>query len=160
MASVNCIVCGVSFKRFRFSSKNTCSKRCYNIARDAATKKTVKCANCGKDFQVGLNCRRVTCGDDCHRDLAIRNASEVAVRRELELAEAQQRKQQLRVGSQFARDVEPRRKCPCCGQRVRLFRSVSGAIWLRAHKINGEVCEGSRSVVSYPNERKGDECYA
>lgn len=159
MPAVNCVVCGVEFNRFKFSHRDTCSKNCYRRRQDANIKKTVTCANCGKDFQVGVNVRRVTCDERCHRELMVRNANLAAVKREQEAAEVEQRRQQLRVvGGRYATDAEPRRKCPCCGQRVRLFRSVSGAIWLRAHKSGEEMCDGSRFVVSYPNERKAEQC--
>jgi hypothetical protein len=50
--------------------------------------------------------------------------------------------------------TEPRRKCPECLRRVRLVNSVAGAVWLRPHRINGELCPGSRTVVCYPKEKE------
>jgi hypothetical protein len=125
--TVICPVCRHKFKRFAFYRRKTCSKRCLaELKRRNGLAASPPKRPCE---------RKLVAQENIESRLIAEKAVAVRIRE--------------RVYS-----GEPRRKCPECLRRVRLVNSVAGAVWLRPHKINGELCPGSRLVVSYPREKE------
>ena len=131
-----------------------------------------RCSVCRTLYPVGRRNRK-TCSDECRVKLAVMHDQErqAAIRQStaarqltlvpmktINIPAAAALVRSLRVVQRPIVGHEPRRKCEVCLQRVRLINSVAGAVWLRQHKHNGQICDGSRSVVCYPYEREAEQC--
>ena len=123
--------------------------------------KVVKCPICKKKhkvFEHSPRRQRKTCSPACHKALTSQKSKEAHLRLQTqaemtpeEITERAKVAQAAIIAKRYP-PSEPRRKCPECGRRVRLFNSVAGAVWLRAHGSGGVMCEGSRTVVTYAKE--------
>jgi hypothetical protein len=122
---------------------------------------TKKCEVCKRKMKVfAFSNRRKTCSPECHSKLAKREAVKASDRKRIatdptpeQIKEATKHALAFRAALQ-ASDGVPSKKCPCCLRPVRLVNYVAGIVWLRVHRNHtGSICDGSRHVVSYPNER-------
>jgi predicted nucleic acid-binding Zn ribbon protein len=132
-----------------------------------------RCSVCRTLYPVGRRNRK-TCSDKCRVTLAVMHDRErqaailAASKKATAKPDGSVSQSDITARSAIARSLrvvqrpvagnEPRRKCEVCCQRVRLINSVAGAVWLRQHQHNGQICDGSRAVVCYPYEREAEQC--
>jgi predicted nucleic acid-binding Zn ribbon protein len=129
-----------------------------------------RCSYC-KSLYPARRSNRKTCSDECRVKLAVQKDQErrtsivndIAAERAgvavIDVTTEKALVRSRRVLPAPAINREPRRRCEACGRRVRLVYSAVGAVWLRPHLHNGQLCEGSRNVIQYPNEKEVEyEC--
>lgn len=89
--SINCAVCGKSFKPKDRQSKY-CSKECYYDGMRKRPKYSI-CKCCGTSFKVGRNCKGVYCSDKCYKQ----NQIQSRIKKEEEQEQIKQLQKELKL---------------------------------------------------------------